>query len=75
MATRNSTASSASTLEGIWAILLLAFLGGGAVAALTWFPMQRPLTAVPLLLAAGRAWRISIAPAVSAPALSTEGRA
>src|SRR2546430_14855466 len=26
MATRNSTASSASTLEGIWAILLLAFV-------------------------------------------------
>jgi O-antigen ligase len=47
------------------AILLLAFLGGGAVAALTWFPLQRPLTAVPLLLAAGRAWRISIPPTVS----------
>ncbi len=57
------------------AILLLALLGGGAVAALTWFPLQRPLTAVPLLLAAGRAWRISIAPAGPAPALSTEGRA
>jgi O-antigen ligase len=57
------------------AILLLAFLGGGAVAALTWFPLHRPLTAVPLLLAAGRAWRISIAPADSAPALPAEGRA
>jgi O-antigen ligase len=55
------------------AILLLAFLGGGAVAALTWFPLQRPLTAVPLLLAAGRAWRVSIAPAAS-PA-SAEGEA
>ena len=57
------------------AILLLAFLGGGAVAALTWFPLQRPLTALPLLLAAGRAWRISAAPAVSAPARPTEGEA
>ncbi|HYR46496.1 MAG TPA: O-antigen ligase family protein, partial [Thermoanaerobaculia bacterium] len=41
------------------AILLLAFLCAGAVAALTWFPLQRPITAAPLLLAAGRAWRIS----------------
>ena len=57
------------------AILLLAFLGGGAVAALTWFPLQRPLTAVPLLLAAGRAWRISIATAVSDPATPTEPEA
>jgi hypothetical protein len=40
------------------AVFLLAFLGAGAVAALTWFPMQRPISAVPLLLAAGRAWRI-----------------
>ena len=31
----------------------------GPSAALTWFPLQRPITAVPLLLAAGRAWRIS----------------
>src|SRR5262249_13915477 len=38
---------------------LLGFLGAGAAAALTWFPMQRPVTALPLLLAAGRAWRIS----------------
>ncbi|MGH9365874.1 MAG: O-antigen ligase family protein, partial [Thermoanaerobaculia bacterium] len=41
------------------AILLLAFLGSGAAAALTWFPLQRPISAIPLLLAAGRAWRIS----------------
>lgn len=41
------------------AVFLLAFLGAGAVAALTWFPLQRPISAVPLLLAAGRAWRIS----------------
>jgi hypothetical protein len=32
------------------------------MAALTWFPLQRPVTAVPILLAAGRAWRISEAP-------------
>ena len=39
--------------------LLLALLAAGAVAALTWFPLQRPISAVPLLLAAGRAWRES----------------
>jgi O-antigen ligase len=39
--------------------LLLAVLVAGAVAALTWFPLQRPITTVPLLLAAGRAWRVS----------------
>jgi O-antigen ligase len=48
------------------AAFLLAFLGAGAVAALTWFPLQRPLSAVPLLLAAGRAWRISAGSAGSA---------
>ena len=31
--------------------------------ALTWFPLQRPITAVPILLAAGRAWRVSGEPA------------
>ncbi len=41
------------------AAILLALLAAGAAAALTWFPLQRPVTAVPLLLAAGRAWRIS----------------
>jgi O-antigen ligase len=45
------------------AVFLLAFLGAGAVAALTWFPLQRPISAVPLLLAAGRAWKISAPPA------------
>ena len=44
------------------AAILLAVLAAGAAAALTWFPMQRPITAVPLLLAAGRAWRISGGP-------------
>jgi O-antigen ligase len=47
--------------------LLLGFLGAGAAAALTWFPMQRPVTALPLLLAAGRAWRISCSGQTSAP--------
>ena len=41
------------------ACLLLAFLSAGAASALTWFPLQRPITSIPLLLAAGRAWRIS----------------
>jgi O-antigen ligase len=40
------------------ATLLLAFLVTGAVAALMWFPLQRPASSVPLLLAAGRAWRV-----------------
>ena len=40
-------------------VLLFAVLAAGATGALTWFPLQRPVTAVPLLLAAGRAWRIS----------------
>jgi O-antigen ligase len=40
------------------AAFLLAFLAAGAAAALTWFPMQRPVSSIPLLLAAGRAWRI-----------------
>jgi O-antigen ligase len=42
--------------------LLFALLVAGAVAALTWFPLQRPITAVPLLLAAGRAWRVAADP-------------
>jgi O-antigen ligase len=41
------------------AIVLLGFLVVGTVASLAWFPWQRPFTAIPLLLAAGRAWRIS----------------
>jgi putative inorganic carbon (HCO3(-)) transporter len=40
-------------------ILLLALLTEGAVAALLWFPLQRPVTALPLLLAAGRCWRLA----------------
>ncbi|HEY6931070.1 MAG TPA: O-antigen ligase family protein [Thermoanaerobaculia bacterium] len=53
---RRSRAAGPSQSE---AAFLLGFLGAGAAAALTWFPMQRPVTALPLLLAAGRAWRIS----------------
>ena len=39
--------------------VLLGVLAAGAAAALTWFPLQRPITAVPLLLAAGRSWRVA----------------
>jgi O-antigen ligase len=42
------------------AVLLLGFLAAGATAALTWFPLQRPITALPLLLALGRAWRFGL---------------
>ena len=45
--------------RSVEAALLFAILAAGATGALTWFPLQRPVTAVPLLLAAGRAWRIS----------------
>lgn len=38
-------------------IVTLSVLAGGAVAALTWFPLQRPETALLLLAACGRAWR------------------
>jgi len=40
-------------------IALAAMLCAGAISALTWFPLQRPASSIPLLLAAGRAWRIS----------------
>lgn len=43
---------------GVEAAVLLAVLAAGLVAALTWFPLQRAVTAAPLLLAAGRAVRI-----------------
>jgi hypothetical protein len=42
--------------------VLTALLATGAAAALTWFPLQRPVTAVPMLLAAGRAWRVGAEP-------------
>lgn len=43
--------------RGLREHLTFATLVCGAVAALTWFPLQSPATRVPLLLAAGRAWR------------------
>ena len=39
-------------------LALLGVLSAGAVAALAWFPMQIPFTAVVLLVACGRAWRV-----------------
>jgi O-antigen ligase len=50
------TRSGASRAE---AAILLGLLVAGAAAALTWFPLQRPITAAPLLLAAGRGWRLA----------------
>jgi O-antigen ligase len=41
------------------AAILFGLLVAGAAAALTWFPLQRPITAAPLLLAAGRGWRLA----------------
>ena len=38
---------------------LVGLLAGAAAAALMWFPMQRPETALLLLAAFGRAWRIA----------------
>ena len=40
------------------ATVLLAMLLAGSVAALFWSPLEEPVLAVPLLLAAGRAWSI-----------------
>jgi O-antigen ligase len=47
--------------------ILLAMISAGAIAALAWFPMQIPLTAILLLLACGRAWRL-VADGGKAPA-------
>ncbi|HQN08807.1 MAG TPA: hypothetical protein PK569_14700, partial [Thermoanaerobaculia bacterium] len=44
--------------EGVEAAVLLAVLATGLVAALTWFPLQRAVTAAPLLLAVGRTLRL-----------------
>lgn len=49
------------------AATIVALLGAAAVASLSWFPWQRPVTAVPLLLAAGRGWRLVRGPASAAP--------
>jgi O-antigen ligase len=40
--------------------LLLGLIMTSAVAALTWFPLQRPATSLVVLLAMGRAWRASL---------------
>ena len=48
----------AVTSAGAEEPLLLALLVVGAVAALAWFPLQIPFTAVVLLLACGRAFRL-----------------
>jgi len=50
------------------AATIAALLGAAGVASLTWFPWQRPVTAVPLLLMAGRGWRLVRGPASPAPA-------
>jgi O-antigen ligase len=61
---RRARSNSPSRAE---AAILLGALVVGAAAALTWFPMQRPISAAPLLLAAGRGWRLAVtAPAESA---------
>lgn len=60
------TAAALRGPERAEAVLLLAILAAGATAALTWFPFQRPITAIPLLFAAGRAWRVAGEPAAGA---------
>ena len=48
-------------------LAVLGILVAGAVAALAWFPLQMPLTAVVLLLACGRGWRLLVADEDNAP--------
>jgi O-antigen ligase len=55
---RSGQAPEARVLAGV--------LVAGAVAALAWFPLQVPLTAIALLLTAGRAWRLVATPVVRA---------
>jgi hypothetical protein len=38
--------------------VVAAILLAGSIAALGWSPLQEPALAVPLLLAAGRGWRV-----------------
>jgi O-antigen ligase len=40
------------------AVVVLSLLVAGSLAAVLWFPLQREVTALPLLLAAGRGWRL-----------------
>lgn len=53
---RRARSGGASRAE---AAILIGMLVAGAAAALTWFPLQRPISAAPLLLAAGRGWRLA----------------
>jgi O-antigen ligase len=53
---------------------LVAFLSAGATGALTWFPLQRPITALPLLLALGRAWRICVVDGIDPGRAETDSR-
>jgi O-antigen ligase len=48
----------AATHARLEARMMLGVLVAGAVAALAWFPLQIPFTAIVLLLACGRAWRL-----------------
>lgn len=52
----------ARAADALEARLLLALLIVGGVSALAWFPLQIPFTAVVLLLALGRAWRLVATP-------------
>lgn len=45
--------------------LMVSIVLVGAIAALTWFPMQRPAIALPMLLAIGALWRASAAAEVA----------
>jgi len=53
------TTLGARRAEALKDVAVVALLVGGAVAALTWFPLQRPETALLLVAAVGRAWRIA----------------
>jgi O-antigen ligase len=61
---RKVAAGGVNRLE---AAVLLGVLAAGAAAASTWFPLQRPITAVPLLLVAGRSWRLASDAPAEAP--------
>lgn len=59
------------------ALALFGLLTAAAVAALAWFPLQIPLTAALVLLAAGRGWRLVAAarpPAAAPPAALRRGQ-
>lgn len=54
---RTMTAGPPGQRECQQSIVIVSLLASGIVASLSWFPLQIPLTAVPLLLAAGRGFR------------------